>query len=238
MAYKININCERYIDFDKKNFIFLNDEVLEKIKIFAIKNCRFITKEKNKEQICISSKWKEHIKPIENHTEKCIELNEWLKKDFFEYTKENINSIKKLNELSFLFYNDDVWGIHGHPGPLNYESIYILDELKSFTKTNFVALDSEPGLVFENYLQLPYITLFSTRENFNKLFKLLQYSYIGVVMYQPTTYLTKYYNFINDNFEEYTFGIDLNYIMCYHDFENYILTNKFFIDILHMIKSM
>jgi hypothetical protein len=238
MAYQININCERYIDFDEKNTNLLNESKLKKLKNFAVQNNRFITKEKYKEQINIPTKWMEYTKATIDHEKKCNELNEWFKINLPEFSKENINSINKLNELTSLFYNDKVWGIHGHPGPLNYESIYILSELKTFSESEFVALDSEPGLVLETYLQLPYITLFSTKKNFDKLFNLLQYSYIGVVMYQSKSYLTKYYNFINDDYKEYTFGIDLNYVLCYHDFENYILTNKFFNDILYMIQSI
>jgi hypothetical protein len=238
MAYFIVSNTERYVSFNFLNS--LNNEYLDKLKNFALLKKRFMTLEEYGEKSFIDTKWQEHTEKFINHDKKSKELDEWCEKNYPQYTRKNIKTIKNLNELSFMFYNDDIWGIHGHPGPLNYESKYILNELKNFTKTNFVAIDSEPGFLFDNHLQLPYITLFSTHNNFQKLFESMQYSYIGIVDYPINSSMNNIYNFENndENYCEYTFGIDLKYILCQSDFEKFILTNKFFEDILHMINNL
>jgi hypothetical protein len=233
MAYSIISNSERYVHFQN-----LNEKILAKLKAYATSNDRYFTMEEYNKKLYVNTKWEEHAKTFINHDEKSNEFNEWCEKNYPEYTKENIKNIKKINELSLMFYNDDIWGIHGHPGPLNYESTYIMDELKNFANTNFVAIDSEPGLLFDTHLQLPYITLFSTEDNFTKLFDVMKYSYIGVVQYPLKSCLMNIYNMNVENGEkyvEYTFGIDLNFVLCHSDYERFILTNKFFADILHMI---
>jgi hypothetical protein len=234
MAYLINFCQERYLEETDYQDIY------EHLKNIAVKNKKTVNFidcvdfRKTKWEICNKNCTKE---ALENQTN---ELKKWILANKPEFKIENLCNIEQCNKMVLAFYNDEIWGLYEHPAQLNNESEFILDELKLFTKTKFIPVDSQPGLVFNdrNYIQMPYIGLISQKKNFDELFKIMSKSCIGVV--EKYTNKFDYFGLSNDNVDEenkycmYMFGICPQRIPI-EELESYIFTNKFFVDILNMI---
>jgi hypothetical protein len=258
MAYTIIGNTERYYDsfyyhYIEDNMLNNNQKYILKFLPLAIEILQYNypnracnLKDITKNDIS-SNKWSNILDKISDDTyEKKIEkLNIWMKKYYPDYTHEQLTNFEKVKVLMLMFYNNDIWGLCINVGPLNYESTYILDELKQFVNYNFIPTESQPGLSVNNkYIQIPYIRLISLKSNFNKLFTILQqnkkYNYIGVLDYRReimdnNTIIQNVYD--KDLYTSYMFGIDLQYVPQNNIIEIFT-TNKFFTDLLEAIRDM
>ena len=145
------------------------------------------------------------------------------------------------------FYKKRIPGSGLYPGPWNFETSLILDQLIGIVRdTPFIPYETQPGLYCVKYrrIQLPFITMSGTPENVLKLLKILhlgdRYSggtcnYIAYIFYRVDSqgdYKRKFPNFADPSpHVSVTLGV-------YKDpelgntFLDYIFSNKFFDDIL------
>jgi hypothetical protein len=229
MAYLMELNSERYVDLNEKM-------VTEFLPIYD--GARYVKLSKMMGNI--TDKWND-IKCFNSRDfdlQKSL-LEEWYGKNFPQFMKSNITSIKNLQELIMAFYNDEIWGTTIHVGPLNKETEFILPELKEFVKKGIIPIDSEPCLIFDDYLQKPYIELLIPRIMYDKFIHNIKNKapYIGIVPYKQMQ-ITKYYPNFTEDIVSCMLGFDLDVFLKFFNGNNQILfSNKFFTDLLDCIDN-
>ena len=184
------------------------------------------------------------------------------KYDITEDPYDEVIDYKSLHQYTKYFveakYDPFVYGMRNHPGPLSTETYIIQQDLLKFFDKGYITQDSEPGVLFKtNYNQTgysilrPYVFLIGEKTKINKMYEMIaHHSMLSAIDYEVDTHIDSLFNMFTEiSLEQeqymrnnYTFGFFGTRLPTQDDMEKdlyksyfeYILSNKFFQDLLEI----
>lgn len=156
------------------------------------------------------------------------------------------NNIRTWNEICgyhILYLKGETPGTPSNTGPWNRESKYIIDELTNILQYGILTLDSQPGLVVhdeEDYIQKPYLRFGGPTGRVHRILKRLisekGIKYVDYGIRDIEFWGYKNYQPDGKDYVSVVVSVDEPDNIT-HEYINYILSNKFFEDIVEVVST-